>query len=244
MHTHVAGVHTHIPGVGCPEEHSQHGHAHGHHHNHVTTHEAAVRTDSGSERLPLLGSERSDIGDLRTAFMALSLQTVISVHALFEGLGLGAERRLSEVVSILLAIVVHKVSECFLCLSAEPAGIRVTPAVCGPQGVESFIIASAYLRSTMSRRLTVGLMVLFALTSPLGIAIGIVISTKNESVAVLRGLLVSVAAGTFLYVGTLILKDQDHVGDCLPIAKANSFLRFVLWCAGFVLMCLVALWEH
>lgn len=57
-------------------------------------------------------------------------------------------------------------------------------------------------------------------------------------------MLVSMAGGTFLYVGTLILKDDDHLGDCVPIAKANSWLRFLLWCMGFASMCLVALWEE
>ena len=119
------------------------------------------------ERRPLLSAtaaaeagvqSHSQVAEMRTIFMAISLQLVISVHAVFEGLGLGAERRVSEVVSILLAIVVHK-------------------------GIESFVVASAYLRSALDRKLVTALMVFFAAMSPLGIGLGILVS-KTESVKV------------------------------------------------------------
>lgn len=151
VHTHAPGVHTHIPGQ-----------------EHTCTHEGS----------PLLSdtSTSHHHAETRVLFMALSLQLVVSVHSVFEGLGLGSERKVSEIFSILLAIVVHK-------------------------GVESFVIASAYIRSTLSRRTIVWLMVLFACMTPLGIAGGILISTKDEeAVRILRGFLVSLAAGTFLYV--------------------------------------------
>jgi hypothetical protein len=45
------------------------------------------------------------------------------------------------------------------------------------------------------------------------------------------------------YVGTLILKDEDHMGDCAELGKANGLGRFLLWCAGYGAMTLVALWE-
>ena len=61
-------------------------------------------------------------------------------------------------VSILLAIVVHK-------------------------GIESFVVASAYLRSALDRKLVTALMVFFAAISPLGIGLGILVS-KTESVKV------------------------------------------------------------
>ena len=61
-------------------------------------------------------------------------------------------------MSILLAIVVHK-------------------------GIEPFVVASAYLRSALDRKLVTALMVFFAVMSPLGAGLGILVS-KTESVKV------------------------------------------------------------
>lgn len=158
-HSHLT-VHSHGPSIPG-------GYAHDHH---VCTPESS----------PLLQRTAQSVkrAQSRTVFVAISLQLTMSVHSLFEGLGLGAERKVSEVASVLIAICVHK-------------------------GIESFVIASAYVQSTLSRQCIVGLMSLFACMTPLGIIVGLFLPKGDMSIA-LRGILISLAAGTFLYVSFLV----------------------------------------
>eukprot|EP00123_Amoebidium_parasiticum_P003355 comp14647_c0_seq1/m.10981 comp14647_c0_seq1/g.10981 ORF comp14647_c0_seq1/g.10981 comp14647_c0_seq1/m.10981 type:complete len:378 (-) comp14647_c0_seq1:208-1341(-) len=172
---------------------SEHGHGHSHGHTHGHTHE-----------------------DLRTTFLAFALLAVISVHALFAGLGLGVETTINQVWPTLIAIIAHK-------------------------GVEAFVVGSAFLKSTLGSRVVGFLLLMFASVTPIGIGIGMIVAELSDDVEIVSGCLVSVAAGSFLYVGTLVLKEDDHVGECIP-PKMHNFKRFMFWCVGFALLAVAAIW--
>eukprot|EP01134_Creolimax_fragrantissima_P002635 CFRG2635T1 len=154
---------------------------------------------------------QKNMNDMRSTFVAFALQLVLSVHAIFEGLGLGASSTAEDMLPILLAILAHK-------------------------GVEAFVIGSAFLKSSISKRRVVMLMTLFALGTPAGITLGQLVSSGD--VSHIRGIVVSLSAGSFIYVGSLLLEDEDHIGDCHDLKKVGSKTRFCLWVLGFGLFAL------
>ncbi|KNC87047.1 hypothetical protein SARC_00793 [Sphaeroforma arctica JP610] len=224
-----ANTHSHHESELCHTHSNPHGgHAHRmslagarsygslqeHHHEHHM-HQYGPSETRIPEEDELLGhpaksadSAADDLNEMRSTFVAFALQLVLSVHAVFEGLAMGASTTSENMLAVLLAILAHK-------------------------GVEAFVIGSAFLKSTLSKRNIFFLMLLFALATPAGVMIGGIAGQEGADVAKIRGILVSLSAGSFIYVGSLLLEDDDHVGDCHDLKKAGSKTRFFLWSVGF-----------
>jgi zinc transporter 1/2/3 len=88
--------------------------------------------------------------------IAFILWVSISIHALFEGLGLGTEDNEGTMWSISSAIISHKLVESFT------IGLIIT------KGFTKFWVALIFI-------------IAFSVMSPIGIAIGIGISTAEQS---------------------------------------------------------------
>ena len=137
---------------------------------------------------------------------------MIAVPSFFLGAALGVSKT-EAAVFILIAILAHKSS----------AG---------------FALALKMVRSTLSRRRVLGLFVLFACSTPAGIIVGEHINAALGAYAmvVVKGFVLAVAAGVFLYMSTLHeLKDTPLIVDC---CHRKGFAVAVL---GFVLTALVRL---
>ena len=112
-----------------------------------------------------------------SAFRSLMLLFALSFHRLFEGMAIGLQQSTSQMLSITIAIVVHEAIVSF------SLGISLA---------QSNLSVKSYLISNLIQ----------CLSSPLGIALGIPLSSLPYSVArdTMSGTLQGIAGGTFIYV--------------------------------------------
>ncbi|GAA6218891.1 zinc transporter ZIP1 [Lates japonicus] len=109
-------------------------------------------------------------------FRSFMLFLSLSLHSVFEGLAIGLQNTDSKVLEICIAILVHK-SIIVFSLSVKLVQSAVRP-----------LWVAAYIG-------------VFAIMSPLGIAIGIsVMEAQLEAGALIQAILEGLAAGTFVYI--------------------------------------------
>ncbi|XP_049904077.1 zinc transporter ZIP1 [Epinephelus moara] len=156
------------------------------------------RAGSHEERAPLIQDNRNGHGhghghgtspDLESSshhvhvdfqahspFRSFMLFLSLSLHSVFEGLAIGLQSTDSKVLEICIAILVHK-SIIVFSLSVKLVQSAVAP-----------LWVAAYIG-------------VFAVMSPIGIAIGIsVMEAQLEAGALVQAILEGLAAGTFIYI--------------------------------------------
>nr|KAF6487472.1 solute carrier family 39 member 2 [Rousettus aegyptiacus] len=147
-------------------------------------------------------------------FPALILLLSLSFHSVFEGLAVGLQTTVAATVQPCLAILAHK-------------------------GLVVFGVGLRLVQTGAESRWAVFSILLFALMSPLGLALGLAVAGGDSEGA--RGLaqavLEGVAAGTFLYVTFLEILPRELAGPEAPLAKWGCVA------AGFAFMALIALWA-
>ncbi|XP_039725785.1 zinc transporter ZIP2 isoform X2 [Pteropus medius] len=150
----------------------------------------------------------------RSPFRALILLLSLSFHSVFEGLAVGLQTTVAATVQLCLAVLAHK-------------------------GLVVFGVGLRLVQTGTESRWAVFSILLFALMSPLGLALGLAVAGGDSEGA--RGLaqavLESVAAGTFLYVTFLEILPRELAGPEAPLAKWGCVA------AGFAFMALIALWA-
>lgn len=141
-----------------------------------------------------------------------TLAFILIVHALIEGAVLGVNDTLSAAFVIFLAIIVHK-------------------------GSESFALAVILNRSQLTLVRVIGIVGLFSLMTPIGIAIGTVMTTafQFKSGQLITAAFNAFAAGTFLYMSTL-----HHINHHARQHEAEGLLEFASLLAGLMVMALLA----
>jgi solute carrier family 39 (zinc transporter), member 1/2/3 len=142
-----------------------------------------------------------------TSFLLL---LALSVHAFFEGLALGLIDAEREIFYILIAISFHK------CVEALSIGINLN-------------------KSKIDKDVLMVLIVLFSLTTPAGIILGIIISGMSP---IFEAIFLSISAGTFLYISASeVIVEEFSVGG-------NKFLKFLGFLLGFVIIALFTIFEY
>jgi zinc transporter 1/2/3 len=130
-------------------------------------------------------------GSKRSAYAIL---VALSIHALSEGLALGAQREIGGALVIFAAILAHK-------------------------SLEGFALGVSLARGDVPKRRAWGLLGLFAAATPVGVLAGAGVEIRYEGATRLawEAVFLSLAAGTFAYVATLdILREEFHdAGDRL-----------------------------
>lgn len=158
--------------------------------------------------------------------------TGVALHASLAGVSLGLQSKRSSIYAIFIAITAHKVAA-------------------------AFSIACAFLRcGVTSVKALLGFMTVFSLITPVGILIGLAShSAEHPSV---RAVLEGIAAGTFVYIGTVeVIGDEfetqteacadehghdqvpthTHVVHEAPMRRAR-LLKFAAYVAGVLIIVL------
>jgi len=150
-------------------------------------------------------------GATHVGFAVLTL-IMLSVHSFLEGAALGLSNSFAMLMIIFLAILAHK-------------------------WAASFALAVQINKSTIPSKLGIVLFLLFAIMTPLGILFGSnIIQAGNNPL--LEPIFTALAAGTFLYLGTLHgLSRAIMVKTCCDLKNFN----FVV--IGFTIMAIVAIWT-
>lgn len=138
------------------------------------------------------------------------LLTALSIHALFAGIAMGTESDASGVIAIIIAILAHKL-------------------------VESFALGVTLAGSDYARKTVIRLIVIFALMTPIGVILGSTILglVDEHSQELASAIFNSIAAGTFIYIATMdILNEEFH-------RPHLRWQKFGLVVVGFVAMALI-----
>ena len=126
------------------------------------------------------------------------LLLALGFHGLFEGMALGIQSKIQGTVFLLIAIVAHK-------------------------WAASLTLGISFVKSKLSKKQLIIMVLIFALIGPVGIALGLILSsTANEQV---EGILLAISTGTFLYIACseVIIDEFEN-----PNNKYFKFLMFIL----------------
>jgi len=145
-----------------------------------------------------------------TAFEAYVFVIALSMHSLFEGLGLGAESE-GGLTSIILAVVSHK-------------------------SLEAFALGLSIFNAKFSRKRTCAIILGYSCATPIGIAIGMSVPSESNIANLITGILTAVAAGSFMYISLVEIlpiefhkqKSRKRISWCLGCTCIGlAFMAFI-----------------
>ncbi|KAI0072601.1 Zinc/iron permease [Panus rudis PR-1116 ss-1] len=201
-----------------------HGHTHSQHHDHAHVHLTMEEwdPDANNEDLEVGGSMGAEeetmetaevkIGQRRQIVGILMLQTGIMIHSLVIGLTLAITTG-SEFTSLLTAIIFHQLFE------GLSLGIRIASLPVAP-------FDANFVRKLFKPILAFT----FAVTTPLGIAIGLALFSQGRTngayLRLVQGLMSALSAGMLIYAACVEMLAGDFVMD--PLLWRSSVRRQVL----------------
>ncbi len=151
-------------------------------------------------------------GGNSSAFAILSV-IVLSFHSLLAGAALGLSGNISVVLVILIAIIAHK-------------------------WAASFALAVQLNTSSLSLKACFIAFGIFALMTPAGILLGNHLTSHLQHYPLLTPIFLSLAAGTFLYLGTL-----HGLNRAVMVQRCCNLKHFSFVILGFAIMAIVAIWT-
>ena len=159
-------------------------------------------------------SDWSEKGSTVSKVRAIVLLVALSFHMVFDGLALGLLDTDIEVWTLLLALCVHKILV-FLSI-----------------GLETYELFKSMCKCAL-------ILLCFAAISPIGVIIGVTVSTSGDALSqsAAAGVLQSVATGTFLYVTFFEIFQREFEGS------RSDLLKVVCTVVGFAIVAAVKLLE-
>lgn len=140
------------------------------------------------------------------------LALILIIHAITEGAALGVGTTFSETLMLFIAIAVHK-------------------------GSESFALCMTMIKHKLPMPRVWGIMILFALMTPLGISLGAGL-TFGQHGELIAAIFNAFAAGTFFYISTL-----HHVHFHQHTHDSQGLLEFGCLALGLATMGVIAIWA-
>lgn len=148
-----------------------------------------------------------------SAALALLATAMLSIHSFLAGAALGTSGVGAVAIVIFIAIVAHK-------------------------WAASFALAVSLARSPLGRIPRFVAFVVFVLFLPLGVATGALAAEWDAAYPLVAPTLKALAAGTFLYLGTL-----HGLANGTLVARCCDLREFTAVVFGFALMAIVAIWT-
>lgn len=144
-------------------------------------------------------------------FVVLSV-IMLSIHSLLEGVALGIRDDFSLLIVIFIAIMAHK-------------------------WAASYSLAIQISKNNLEPLKSWGLFLVFAIMTPLGIFFGNLINTGLETNNIIAPAFGSLAAGTFLYIGTL-----HGLNRAVMVERCCNLRDYIYVIIGFTLMAIIGIW--
>ena len=160
-----------------------------------------------------IGRELSEKKGADTGGFAIIAFLMLSVHSLFAGAALGLSSSVGVAIVLLIAILAHK-------------------------WAASFALALQIVRSQLEKRFGLTLFVVFTIMAPLGVFSGELINDTLGRYPLLVAIFNAIAAGTFIYLGTL-----HGLARSFMAAKCCKLKNFTYVIVGFAIMAVVAIWA-
>lgn len=151
LHVHVTPETTSLTGVSNEVHHANDGHQDHNHISHGVFEHSALRS--------------------------ILLLVALSFHSVFEGLSIGLQKTNDQLISIFIAVIVHKA------VMAFSLGLNIAQS---NLSVRSFVISN----------------IIFSIASPIGLGIGILVTDLPNTLPreIASGVLQGICGGTFLYI--------------------------------------------
>ncbi|KAN0040185.1 hypothetical protein ACTA71_012075 [Dictyostelium dimigraforme] len=187
---------------GLKKKKSKKEHGHGHNHDHAS---------NGHSHKDEKDSEKVNVSSKSRAWVFL---VALSVHSIFDGLGLGSETQKDSFYGLLIAVLAHK----FL---------------------DGLVLGIAIKYAYFSFKFSCISLVFAAAMTPLGIGIGMAISSAYESSVdayLVKGIILSITCGSFIYISLIELLPS---GLC---QKGWPKLKLTVAFLGYSVMAILALW--
>ncbi|CAI5494456.1 unnamed protein product [Closterium sp. Naga37s-1] len=192
---------------------------------------AAMKTGKAVEWEEQEGREESEERQMREAVALSSLRAVaytlemgIIFHSIFIGIALGANHDSAEIKGLAIALVFH-------------------------QGFEGISLGTAIAPCRFSLLKTLCMGLLFAFTTPLGVAIGLAVqssyNSNSQAALATEGAFNAVSAGILIYNGLvdLLVPTFDEHDENTPKDPVAYFFGFVFLFLGAGAMSLLAIWA-
>lgn len=148
-----------------------------------------------------------------SSVMALLATLMLTLHSLFEGAAVGISGDLLTAIVLSIAIIAHK-------------------------WAASFSLAVQINKSPLSLMSGLSCFLLFAVMTPVGILLGDAITQTTGNDHLLMPIFSALAAGTFLYIGTL-----HGLRRAVMIERCCNMREFLFMIFGFSVMAVVAIWT-
>lgn len=164
----------------------------------VNVHDRGLRAERGHSHTLDSDIEEVQVGKKRQIVGILVLQLGIMIHSVIIGLTLAITQG-SEFTSLLVAIIFHQLFE------GLSLGIRIASLPSSDNGGIKYM---AILRST--------LIMLFAVTNPAGIVIGLLSFKRGHDVVemlLIQGIMSAISAGMLMYAACVEMLAGDFVMD-------------------------------
>ncbi|QIW09348.1 ZIP family metal transporter [Francisella sp. LA112445] len=159
-----------------------------------------------------IGGALSKANKGNLTFMAIMATIMLSIHSFFEGAALGLSEQASIALVIFIAIMAHK-------------------------WAASFALSISINKTNLKFSMRALLFIFFILMTPLGIILGQE-TLHYVSNPYIEPVFTSIAAGTFIYLGTLHGLDKSVlIKDC---CNTKQYFFVIL---GFAIMAIVAIWA-
>jgi zinc transporter ZupT len=150
-------------------------------------------------------------GSNNLIFVLLSV-VMLSFHSLFEGIALGLRNDLSVIIIVFIAIIAH-------------------------HWASAYSLAIQIRKSNLSNYTNWVLFLIFAIMTPVGVIAGNFLTT-DISHNILVPVFTALAAGTFLYIGTL-----HGLNKAVMVERCCNIYDYVFVIIGFSMMAVVGIWA-
>lgn len=160
-----------------------------------------------------LGRDKYEHQGEKSAGFVLLATLMLAIHSLLAGAALGLSNQLAIFIMVLVAILAHK-------------------------WAASFALAIQINKSNLSTKSGLSYFMIFAVMTPLGVFLGNSINQNMSALPLLSPIFTALAAGTFLYLGTL-----HGLSRAVLVKKCCNLKHYTFVVIGFVIMAVVAIWA-
>ncbi len=159
-----------------------------------------------------VGKEVNETSGNNSTIFVLLAAAMLSIHSLFEGVALGIRSDTSLIIIVFIAIIAHK-------------------------WADGYSLAIHMIRGKLGKAINWLLFIIFTLMTPLGIFFGSYLNTGLEQHNIIAPTFSALAAGTFLYIGTL-----HGLNRAVMVERCCNLHDYSYVIIGFSLMAIVGIW--
>ncbi len=142
--------------------------------------------------------EKKEGAGIQSSMSSYVLLLALGFHGFFEGMALGIQETVRGSIFLLIAIIAHK-------------------------WAASLTLGISFFRAGVSQKQYIIMILIFAFITPVGIALGLILSsTANE---IVEGVFLSISVGTFIYIACSEVIVDEFAN---PNNKCVKFLMFLL----------------